>query len=68
MAHLVFEAVQEGDGGYCAECLTENITQADSWEELGGNVIDATAAFFFDKPIPKVVRLHLLRDEVLSIA
>jgi hypothetical protein len=29
MAELVFEAVQEADGGYCAECLTENIfTQA----------------------------------------
>ena len=25
MAELVFEVVQEADGGYCAECLTENI-------------------------------------------
>jgi hypothetical protein len=29
MPELVFEVVQEADGGYCAECLTENIfTQA----------------------------------------
>jgi hypothetical protein len=25
MPELVFEVVQEEDGGYCAECLTENI-------------------------------------------
>jgi hypothetical protein len=41
---LVFEVVQESDGGYCAECLTENIfTEGDTWEELRKNVIEATA-------------------------
>jgi hypothetical protein len=45
MAELVFEVVQEIDGGYCAECLTENIfTQGDTWEELRRNVIEATSA------------------------
>ena len=43
MEELVFEVVQEPDGGYCAECLTENIfTQGDTWEELRRNVIEAT--------------------------
>ena len=43
MADLVFEAVQDADGGYCAECLTENIfTQGDTWEDLRSNVIDTT--------------------------
>jgi hypothetical protein len=69
MGDLVFEAVQEADGGYCAECLTENIfTEGDTWDELRGNVLDAAAAFFFAKPQPKRIRLHLVRDEVLSIA
>jgi predicted RNase H-like HicB family nuclease len=69
MAELVFEAVQEADGGYCAECLTENIfTQADTWDELRRNVVEATAAYFFDQPRPRRVRLHLVRDEVLSVA
>ena len=26
MTELVFEVVQEADGGYCAECLTESIS------------------------------------------
>jgi hypothetical protein len=69
MADLVFEAVQEADGGYSAECLTENIfTQGDTWDDLRSNVIDATSAFFFDQPRPERIRLHLVRDEVLSLA
>jgi predicted RNase H-like HicB family nuclease len=69
MAELVFEVVQEPDGGYCAECLTENIyTQGGTWEELRRNVVEATSAFFFDREGPDQVRLHLVRDEVLSVA
>jgi hypothetical protein len=53
MAELVFEVVQEPDGGYCGECLTENIfTQGDTWEELRRNVVEATCAFFFDRGGP----------------
>ncbi|MDX2150309.1 MAG: 2-phospho-L-lactate guanylyltransferase [Bryobacteraceae bacterium] len=66
---LVFEVVQQADGGYCAECLTESIfTQADSWEELRRNVLEATHAFYCDRAAPSSVRLHLVRDEVLSVA
>ena len=64
---LVFEVIQEADGGYVAECLTESIvTQADTWEELRANVKDAVEGFFFDGPKPRSIRLHLVRDEVLS--
>jgi len=31
-------------------------------------VLEATAAFFFDQPRPERVRLHLVRDEILSVA
>jgi len=69
MAELVFEVVQEADGGFCAECLTENIfTEGDTWDDLRRNVIEATSAFFFDRPRPEQVRLHLVRDEILSVA
>jgi predicted RNase H-like HicB family nuclease len=69
MAELVFEVTQEADGGYCAECFTENIfTEGDTWEELRRNVLEATSAFFFDRPRPGQIRLHLVRDEILSVA
>lgn len=69
MDELVFEVIQESDGGYCAECLTEDIfTEGDSWNELRENIREAVTAFFFDRQLPARVRLHLVRDEVLSVA
>ena len=68
MNELVFEVTQEDDGGYCAECLSENIfTQGDSWAALRNNVREAVRAYFFDKSSsPKSIRLHLVRDELLA--
>ncbi len=69
MRELVFDVTQEVDGGFVAECLTESIfTQADTWEELRGNVQEAVEAFHFDRPMPSAIRLHLVRDEVLAVA
>ena len=65
---LVFEVTQEADGGYVAECLTESIvTQGDTWADLRDNVKDAVEAYFFDAQKPQSIRLHLVRDEVLSM-
>jgi hypothetical protein len=65
---LVFEVLQEQDGGFVAECLGEHIiTEADTWEELRKNVTEAVSAFFFDSTPPARVRLHLVRDEVLTL-
>ncbi len=69
MKELIFEVTQEADGGFTAECLTESIfTQADTWEELREQVKDAVEGYFFDQPGPKLIRLHFVRDEVLTNA
>ena len=66
---IEFSVTQESDGGFVAECLSQDIfTQGDTWEELRANVREAVAAYFFDQPKPAVVRLHLVRDEVLAPA
>jgi predicted RNase H-like HicB family nuclease len=69
MSEVIFEVTQEADGGYVAECLTEAIiTQGDTWDEVRKNVQEAVAAYFFDQPQkPSTVRLHLVRDEVLTL-
>lgn len=68
MNEIVFEVTQDADGGFSAECLTESIfTQADTWEELRGNVKEAVEAFYFDRPKPSSVRLHLTRDEMFAL-
>jgi hypothetical protein len=67
MNELVFEVTQESDGGFVAEALGESIiTQADTWEELRENVREAVKAFYFDRPAPSRLRLHLVRDEVIA--
>ena len=67
MSELVFEVTQEADGGFVAEALGESIfTEADTWEELRANVREVVRAFYFDRPPPDRVRLHLVRDEVLA--
>ncbi len=67
MDELVFEVTQEGDGGFVAEALGESIfTQADTWTELRAHGREAVTAFYFDRPAPKRVRLHLVRDEMLA--
>jgi hypothetical protein len=68
MSELVFEVTQEEDGGFYAECLSENIfTQGDTWEEVRQNVQEAVRAYYFDQPFPPTrIRLHLVRDELLT--
>jgi predicted RNase H-like HicB family nuclease len=70
MNELVFEVIQEEDGGFCAECLSENIfTQGDTWGALRANVQEAVRGYFFDKPeVPAHIRLRLVRDEVVAVA
>ena len=66
---IVFSITQEADGGFVGECLSQDIfTQGDPWDELRANVREAVSAFFFDQPKPSVIRLHLVRDEVLAMA
>ena len=68
MNEIVFEVTQDADGGFCAECMTESIfTQGDTWEDLRANVKEAVEAFYFDRPRPAGIRLHLIRDEVFAL-
>ena len=49
---IVFEITQESDGGFVAECLTEDIyTEADSWDELRGTVRETVDAYFYDTAV-----------------
>jgi predicted RNase H-like HicB family nuclease len=69
MTELVFEVTQEEDGGFCAECLSENIfTQGDSWQALRQNVQEAVRAYYFDRTeSPKRIRLHLRVQVMIEV-
>ena len=70
MSEIIFEVQEdEMDGGYVATALGHGIvTQGDSLEELRQMVKDAVRCHFGEgtvDPMPKVIRLHFVRDEVL---
>ena len=68
MNELVFDVTQEADGGFVAEALGESIfTEGNDWAELRANVLEAVKAFHFDRPAPKKIRLHLVRDELVAV-
>ena len=51
MTELVFDVIQEADGGFRAECLSDGIvTEGDTWEDLRRNVREVVRAFYFDEP------------------
>lgn len=68
MKKIVLEVTQEAAGGFVAECLGEPIfTRADNRDALREKVKEAAPAFFRDRtPAPSVIRLHLVRDEILA--
>ena len=55
------------DGGYTARALGYSIfTEGDTWDELKAAVQDAVRLHFEDGERTNVVRLHLVKDEVLA--
>lgn len=65
---IVFEVSQEDDGGFVAECLTEDIfTQGDNWEQLKANVKEAVQGYYFDQQTVPNIKLHLVKNELLMM-
>jgi predicted RNase H-like HicB family nuclease len=60
---VVFEIRDAEEGGYSARALGHFIfTQADSWEELRANVLEATSLHFEDGlECPPLVQLQYLK-------
>lgn len=67
MNEIVFLVEEAPEGGLCARALGQSIfVEADTVEELHSVVRDAVACHFDDAERPKVIRLHFVRDEVIS--
>jgi hypothetical protein len=67
-SEIVFAVEESPEGGYEAHALGYSIfTEADSLPELRAMVRDAVRCHFEDAERPKVIRLHLVRDEVIAV-
>lgn len=67
MNEIIFLVEEASEGGYSARALGEAIfTVADTEEELQRMVRDAVACHFDEGAAPKIIRLHYVREEVIS--
>jgi hypothetical protein len=66
---LIFEVRDADEGGYCAHALGHSIfTEAETWEELRRNVLEAVSLHFEEEVVrPRIVQLHYVRDELIPV-
>jgi predicted RNase H-like HicB family nuclease len=64
---ILFVVEEAAEGGFIARGVGADIvTEADTLDELRANVREAVECHFDDPP-PRLVRLHFVRDEVLTV-
>jgi hypothetical protein len=65
---IIFLVEEAPEGGYTAKALGEDIfTQAESLDTLKINISDAVKCHFGDHDLPKIVRMHIVKDELFPI-
>lgn len=69
MSEIIFVVEEDPEGGYLARALGHSIfTQAGSLDELHDTVRDAVMCHFTEaESRPSMIRLHLVRDEVIAL-
>ena len=67
MTEVLFLVEESPEGGYTARAVGQSIfTEADTLAALRANVREAVECHFEDGQIPRMIRLHIVRDEVLA--
>jgi len=65
---VIFMVEESMEGGYEAKALDYSIyTQAETLEDLKKEIIDAVKCHFKDTEMPHIIRMHLVKDEVISV-
>jgi hypothetical protein len=65
---VIFLVEESPEGGYSAKAIGHSIhTEADTMEELRIAVKDAVKAHFDEEAMPRLIRLHLVKDEVIAV-
>jgi hypothetical protein len=66
-SEIIFAVQESSEGGYEARAIGHSIfTEAESMEELRDMVRDAVRCHFDPEVRPSVIRLHFVKDEVIS--
>jgi len=67
MSEILFLVEEAPEGGYTARALGFSIfTEADTWKELRSSIQDAINCHFDETERPSIIRLHFVREEIVS--
>jgi predicted RNase H-like HicB family nuclease len=68
MSEIIFTIENSDEGGYIAKALGYSIyTEGETLEELKENIKDAVKCHLDAKDLPHIIRLHTVKDEVMTI-
>jgi len=68
MTEIIFLVEEAIEGGFTARALGESIfTEADTLEELRKNVRESVECHFDEGQMPKLIRLHMVKEEVITV-
>lgn len=68
LVEVIFEVTESDEGDYEARALGHSIfTQGEDWSELKVMARDAVLCHFGERDAPRVIRLHLVRDEAIAV-
>ena len=66
---IIFEVTEAAEGGYDARALGHSIfTQGENWNDLKAMARDAVLCHCEQDNVPRVIRLHLVREEAIAVA
>ena len=67
-SEIIFAVTESMEGGYEARALGHSIfTQGEDWPELKVMVRDAVLCHFDKTDVPRVIRLHLVREDAIAV-
>lgn len=68
MTELLFLVEESAEGGWTARAMGESIyTDADTLEELRENIKDAVLCHFEEGSVPRMIRLHVVKEEIVAL-
>ena len=68
MIEIIFVVEEALEGGFTTKALGESIfTEAETIDELKINVKEAVECHFEPESMPKIIRLHMVKEELIAI-
>jgi len=65
---IIFLIEEAPEGGYTARALGHSIfTESDTLEAIKEKIKDAVRCHFDERQIPRIIRLHYIKEEVMAI-